>query len=808
MTILQPCIPNEERMKTDLKGLKSNGVPLPRVNSITVPLDCKRFFENTNNPTLTQPDQKTGVLVTSLPYILKHDDDSCLDLGKPQLSPTPTLDEKPNDTPPPVPAKMVTTTIEYSQHASTQCTDNSMLHNTSSPQHLFITPPTSPPAFNYIHDEENEYNDNDDDEDDDDDDEDMVLSPPPSAKSLTAEFNSFTSGTTSGMVNDNQDSITFKHDIPVTGLAEHNNSNNNNNNNNTKQLSNQEQKLPAPPHHQQLPPLPKVNSNQHTHTGPSKSLPSLGNDLSQHIRPLNTPLSTSTTNSPISSFINTAPTKDTQKTELDKGKAQNRQQLSSSTATSNMISQNPMIPDGAYYPDSSLYAASITKPAPHPLSLAPHHPRFPPATLENLNNFRREAQASPHDSALQLNFAKFLMEAVEQARIDDATRAIKAKTAMLSEAQRIIKTLAMHSSGIGKSCGDSAAQFYLANAYGAGLMLLRVNHEKAFHLYLQGSKQGHPGCTYRAGVCYELGLGTRRDNARAIRFYRKAANLGDPSAMYKLAIILLRGLLGQGKHPKEAIAWLKKAAPLADAYHPEILHELGLAYEHEGVPSVIPDQDYTRELLTKAARFGYAPSQFKLGMVYENGLWGCPVDARRSIAWYAKAAEQGHLESALALSGWYLTGAKSMDGIDILPQNDIEAYLWAKKVAEAGYAKGQYACGYYSETGIGVEPNLTQATYWYELAAQQHYLKAITRLDELKQNSKTTNRQRVKQRMRLSLQTSQSYLGKTDTNAKQRRHSTSRSSHSPTGQPHHFQQTVETTTPRSSMEKSSGCQVM
>jgi TPR repeat protein len=287
--------------------------------------------------------------------------------------------------------------------------------------------------------------------------------------------------------------------------------------------------------------------------------------------------------------------------------------------------------DNNYHPDSSLFAASVTSPAPNALSLAPHHPNFPPATLDSLNNFRREAQASPHDLALQLNFAKYLMEAVQQVQINDAARSTKAKTAMLSEAQRIVKTLAMKSR-IGRS-GYAEALFYLANAYGAGLMLLSVNHDKAFHLYLQGSKQCHPGCTYRAGVCYELGLGTRRDNARAIRFYRKAANLSDPSAMYKLAMILLHGLLGQAKHPKEAISWLKRAAPLADAYHPEILHELGLVYENDSIPSVIPDQDYTRELVTKAARFGYAPSQYKLGLAYENGLWNCPIDARRSIAW-------------------------------------------------------------------------------------------------------------------------------------------------------------------------------
>jgi TPR repeat protein len=292
-----------------------------------------------------------------------------------------------------------------------------------------------------------------------------------------------------------------------------------------------------------------------------------------------------------------------------------------------------MINDGDYYPDSSLYAASITNPAPNPVSLKSYHPPFPTISLDRLHHFRQDAQTNPDDLELQLNFAKYLMEAVEYVWIDDPARSLKAKTAMLSEAQRIVKTLAIKSSKIGR-LGYADAQFYLANAYGSGLMLLRPSPEKAFSLYLQGSKQCHAECTYRVGVCYELGLGTRKDHARAIRFYRKAAQLGDPSAMYKLAIVLLNGLLGQAKQPKEAISWLKRAVPLTDAYHPEILHELGVAYEADNaIPSVIPDPDYAAELFTKAARFGYAPSQYKIGLAYEHGLWNHPIDPKRSIAW-------------------------------------------------------------------------------------------------------------------------------------------------------------------------------
>lgn len=33
----------------------------------------------------------------------------------------------------------------------------------------------------------------------------------------------------------------------------------------------------------------------------------------------------------------------------------------------------------------------------------------------------------------------------------------------------------------------------------------------------------------------------------------------------------------------------------------------------------------------------------------------------------------------------------------MLPQSDTEAFLWAKKAAEMGLAKAQYAVGYFTE---------------------------------------------------------------------------------------------------------------
>lgn len=120
------------------------------------------------------------------------------------------------------------------------------------------------------------------------------------------------------------------------------------------------------------------------------------------------------------------------------------------------------------------------------------------------------------------------------------------------------------------------------------------------------------------------------------------------------------------------------------------------------------DLEYSKQLFTQAANLGYKFSQFRLGCAYEYGLRGCPVDPRQSIAWYSKAAMQEEHQSELALSGWYLTGSEG-----VLLQSDTEAYLWARKAAQAGLAKAEYAMGYFTEVGIGVPANLEDAKRWY-----------------------------------------------------------------------------------------------
>ena len=84
------------------------------------------------------------------------------------------------------------------------------------------------------------------------------------------------------------------------------------------------------------------------------------------------------------------------------------------------------------------------------------------------------------------------------------------------------------------------------------------------------------------------------------------------------------------------------------------------------------------------------------------------------------AAQQNHRDACFALTAWYLVGSPG-----VLPQSDTEAYLWARKAAQAGLAKAEYAMGYFTEVGIGVPANLEDAKRWYWRAASKFTLSIL-----------------------------------------------------------------------------------
>ncbi|KAI8310616.1 Chitin synthase regulatory factor 3 [Colletotrichum sp. SAR11_240] len=359
-----------------------------------------------------------------------------------------------------------------------------------------------------------------------------------------------------------------------------------------------------------------------------------------------------------------------------------------------------------------------------------------PVTQEELERLRQIIKTNPNDQESALRLAKRLVEAVDvlAPNLADPKMKVRAREKYLMDANKILKKLS--------NAQNPESMFFYADCLGRGLFGQEPDNKEAFTLYQSSAKLGHAAAAYRTAVCCEIGHeeggGTRKDPLKAIQWYKRAATLGDTPAMYKVGMILLKGLLGQPKNPREAVGWLKRAAERADAENPHALHELGLLYESAAPnDAIIKDEAYAFTLFRQAADLGYKFSQYRLGCAFEYGLMGCPIDPRQSIMWYSRAAQQGEHQSELSLSGWYLTGSDN-----VLQQSDTEAYLWARKAAMAGLAKAEYAMGYFTEVGIGVPANMEDAKRWYWRAAAQDFPKARERLEDLKRAGKNGPRQR------------------------------------------------------------------
>ncbi|EJC98822.1 HCP-like protein [Fomitiporia mediterranea MF3/22] len=341
-----------------------------------------------------------------------------------------------------------------------------------------------------------------------------------------------------------------------------------------------------------------------------------------------------------------------------------------------------------------------------------------------LELYRANAKKT-QDPEIQFEFAVFMIDASKSMPIPAETpsnvmeveKALEKRDDLIREAITLLKRLADR--------GHGPSQYFLADCYanGIGTAKGKQDFDRAYPMFVLAAKHGHPDAAYRAGTCCENGWGCRRESAKAVQFFRKAAASLHPGAMYRLGIAELNGELGLSKRPKEGVKWLKRSAEHATAEFPHALHELALLHER-GIDNVVfVDYEYAAELLAQAAELGYAPSAYRLGECYEYGKMGCPQDPALSIHYYNIAAQQSHRDACFALTAWYLVGSPG-----VLPQSDTEAFLWAQKAAEAGLVKAMYAVGYFLEVGIGTAPNMNEGLQWYKKAADQGDKRAQQRL--------------------------------------------------------------------------------
>ena len=139
------------------------------------------------------------------------------------------------------------------------------------------------------------------------------------------------------------------------------------------------------------------------------------------------------------------------------------------------------------------------------------------------------------------------------------------------------------------------------NAYDAG------QYETAFREWMKLARAGDAAAQRNIGQMYRLGLGVRQDDAKAVEWYRRAAEQGLSRAQANLGMMYLLGR-GTEQDYGEAARWFARAAAQ-----------------------------------------GHVISMYNLGQLYEQGL-GVKRDLGRAIGWYNLAARAGHAKSKQRLS--------------------------------------------------------------------------------------------------------------------------------------------------------------
>jgi TPR repeat protein len=219
------------------------------------------------------------------------------------------------------------------------------------------------------------------------------------------------------------------------------------------------------------------------------------------------------------------------------------------------------------------------------------------------------------------------------------------------------------------------------------------NLQKAFEIIKPLAEQGDANAQGTLGVMYRDGKGVRRDDAEAVKWFRKAAEQGNITAQKGLGYMYDKGELFPQDDVKAA-KWWRKAAEQGDANAQFVLG----SYYSEG-KGVTQDDTEAVKWWRKAAEQGRADAQMVLGLIYSEGK-GVTQDDTEAVKWWRKAAEQGRADAQFFLGTMYGVGRG-------VPTNDVEAVKWYRKAAEQGDTKAQEMIDMYAQ-GRGV-PHVAEA---------------------------------------------------------------------------------------------------
>lgn len=251
--------------------------------------------------------------------------------------------------------------------------------------------------------------------------------------------------------------------------------------------------------------------------------------------------------------------------------------------------------------------------------------------------------------------------------------------------------------------GNSAAIAGVGYALLSGYYGVTKDEVEGLRWMRKAADLGDPTAMLLLGSALEFGHGVAPDLNGALNWYRKAADRGEARAMTSIGRLYRYGR-GVDRSPAEALPWYRKAAGLGD---PIAMGALGdFYYFGTAVPS-----DYTEALswYRKAAGLGNPVAMTSVGLMYRYGN-GVTQNYPEALSWFRKAADLGDSQ-AMTYTGMLLEHGLGT------PPNVAEALRWYRKGADLGDPQAMSILGTLYLTGKGVDQDYGQALAWFHKGA-------------------------------------------------------------------------------------------
>jgi TPR repeat protein len=286
--------------------------------------------------------------------------------------------------------------------------------------------------------------------------------------------------------------------------------------------------------------------------------------------------------------------------------------------------------------------------------------------------------------------------------------------------------------------GDAAAQFELGRDYEDGKGVAQDN-AKAVKWFRKAAEQDNSQAQNSLGAMYADGRGVKRNKQEAVRWYRLAAKNGLPEGFYNLAISYFNAE-GVNENLHLAYVYMAIAAAKGDSEALQALQhvsealrdqldqaKLELAGRYEKGEDVSQDYSAAVKIYEDVAEtgstlgFGRSTAEHKLCEFYASGK-GVHQDYAAARSHCEAAANKGDASAAMDFGTMVKDGA--VGNIDLK-----EAESWFRKAANDSEAAAYMELGKL-KLNDGSHQAMEEAYFWFYLASQAQLSEAKEPLEK------------------------------------------------------------------------------